>query len=701
MIKNSEKSSLKETKVDPAVTNKKAEDLHGEISDSPGIEIHEVGSEETLQNKSTLSEPIEIQKDVPKETEFDWEALESSGSKNVFGNYTEKERAELEKMYANTLSVINENEVVKGTVVSLTDRNVIINIGFKSDGLIPISEFRDMSDIKTGDQIDVFIENQEDQNGQLLLSRNKAKLVMGWKMIRECLENDKEIKGIVKRRTKGGLIVDIFGIESFLPGSQIDIKPIRDYDVFVNKKIQVKIIKINYANDNVVVSHKVLVEKDIQEQRVVILNNLEKGQVLKGTVKNITNFGVFIDLGGVDGLLHVTDISWSRISHPDEILKLDQELNVVVLDFDEEKKRISLGLKQLKEDPWMSISNILEVGSKIKGKIVNIADYGVFLEIVPGVEGLIHVSEISWSQYTKNPQEYMKVGDELEVMVLALDKEDKKISLGIKQLSENPWTKQDFLTKYATGSKHQGVVKNLTNFGLFLELEDGIDGMLHVSDLSWTRKINHPSEFVKVGDKLEAVILEVDVENRKLALGHKQLEENPWDTFGTVFYVGSVHRCTIIHKDDKSAALELPYGIRGTALKKHIIKEDGSFAEAGETLDFKVIDFSKNEKRILLSHTKIHSENKDDQSKKEFKKKKTDRESKKIKSKKHLSATSKLGEIETLSDLKEQLVKNKKTTVEKKKSTTAKTKTKEAKVKDDKTSSKTPKKAKASVKKKV
>ncbi|MBW8050753.1 MAG: 30S ribosomal protein S1 [Cytophagales bacterium] len=696
MSKNDKKKQpVKEDKIDP-VENKRSTEPVKENKKSSGEKLNKKKPVETISS--------EIEK-LKKDTAFNWEELESTVSKDSSGSYSEKEREKLEKMYAGTLNEISEKEVVKGTIVSVTDRNVILSIGFKSDGLVSISEFRDIPDIKSGDEVDIFIENQEDQNGQLLLSRNKAKIVMGWDKIRDCLKNDKVIDGFVKRRTKGGLIIDIFAIEAFLPGSQIDIKPVRDYDIYVNKKIQVKIIKINYANDNVVVSHKVLVEKDIQEQRTVILNNLEKGQVLEGTVKNITNFGAFIDLGGVDGLLHVTDISWARINHPEEVVKLDQKINVVVLDFDQDKTRISLGMKQLEDDPWESISKDMEVGSKVKGKIVNIADYGIFLEIVPGVEGLIHVSEISWSLYTKNPKDDMKVGDELEAMVLSIDKEDKKISLGLKQLTEDPWKKQDFLTKYAIETKHKGVIRNLTNFGLFVELEDGIDGMLHVSDLSWTKKIKHPSEFVKVGEKLEIVVLEVDVENRKLALGHKQLEENPWDTFETVFDVGSVHRCTIISKDDKSATLELPYGIRGTALKKHIIKEDGSFASVSETLDFKVIEFSKKEKRILLSHTKVLTEKEDEQLKKETKKKKTGKKPKKAKSKKPMSATSKLGEIEALSGLQEKLGDTTQTTVEKKKSTVTKTttktkaKTKEAKAEADKTSSKTTKKAKEAAKK--
>ncbi|GAB3898020.1 30S ribosomal protein S1 [Spirosoma agri] len=536
---------------------------------------------------------------------FDWDRADNKG----FGSgYSDAERDRMLELYDNTLSEVKEKEVVMGTVVGITDREVLLNIGFKSDGLVPASEFRDMPDLKMGDEIEVYVENQEDPNGQLVLSRKKAKVITAWQKIQRALDEDLVIDGFVKRRTKGGLIVDIFSIEAFLPGSQIDVKPIRDFDIFVGKKMEVKVVKINYANDNVVVSHKVLIEKDLEAQRAQILNNLEKGQVLEGVIKNMTNFGVFIDLGGVDGLLHITDISWGRISHPSEVLHLDQKVNVVVLDFDEDKKRISLGMKQLQAHPWDALEQDIQVGSKVKGKIVNVADYGAFLEIMPGVEGLIHVSEMSWSQHLRNPQEFLKVGDEVEAQVLTLDRSDRKMSLGIKQLTEDPWTRPELRTKYAIGTKHKGVVRNLTNFGLFLELEEGIDGLVHVSDLSWTKKVKHPSDFIKVGEDLEVIVLELDIENRRLALGHKQLEENPWDTFETVFAVGTIHRCTIISKNDKMATLELPYGIEGFSSLKNLGKEDGTFAEVGETLDFKVTEFSKEEKRIMLSHTKTWQE---------------------------------------------------------------------------------------------
>ncbi len=537
--------------------------------------------------------------------DFDWDLVEGKG---FGGSYAADVKEKMEAAIEATLNSVTEKEVVKGVVVSKTDREVIINIGFKSDGLVSASEFRDMPDLKPGDEVEVYIENQEDANGQLTLSRKLAKVMSAWTNIEKALEEDIIINGFVKRRTKGGLIVDIFGIEAFLPGSQIDVKPIRDFDIFVGKNMEVKVVKINHTNDNVVVSHKVLIEKDLEAQRQTILTNLDKGQVLEGVIKNMTNFGVFIDLGGVDGLLHITDISWGRINHPQEVLKLDQKIQVVVLDFDENKKRISLGMKQLQAHPWEALAVETEVGSKVKGKIVNVADYGAFLEVLPGVEGLIHVSEMSWSQHLRNPQDFLKVGDEMEAVVLTLDRAERKMSLGVKQLTEDPWNKTDLLAKYAIGTKHKGTVRNLTNFGLFLELEEGIDGLVHVSDLSWTKKIKHPSEFVKVGDSLDVVVIELDAENRRLALGHKQLEENPWDTFESVFTLGSVQKATIISKTDKMAVLELPYGIEGLAPLKQLVKADESVAEVGEALDFVVIEFQKEDRKIILSHTRTFTE---------------------------------------------------------------------------------------------
>jgi len=576
--------------------------------------------------------------------EFDWDNVQPKG----FGDgYSKEDREKMEALYEGTLNEIQEKEVIQGTVVGVNDKDVIINIGFKSDGLVPVSEFRDLESIKPGDTVEVFIEEQENALGQLILSRKKAKIVKAWQDIEAALAEDNVIEGLVKRRTKGGLIVDIYGVEAFLPGSQIDVKPIRDFDIYVGKQMEVKVVKINHANDNVVVSHKVLIEKDLEKQKAEILNNLEKGQVLEGVIKNMTNFGVFIDLGGVDGLLHITDISWGRINHPEEMLQLDEKVQVVVLDFDDDKKRISLGMKQLTAHPWDSLASSLEVGAKVKGKIVNVADYGAFLELAAGVEGLIHVSEMSWSQHLRNPADFVKVGDEIEAVVLTLDKDDRKMSLGIKQLTEDPWTKDDMVSKYAVGTKHKGVVRNLTNFGLFLELEEGIDGLVHVSDLSWTKKIKHPSEFVKVGDELEVQVLELDVDNRRLALGHKQLEENPWDTFESVFPVGSVHKCTVVSKNDKGAVLELPYGLEGFATVKNLEKEDGSQVEVGESLEFKVAEFSKEDKRIVLSHTAMFRDDIKPAPKKAAKKK--------SESSKSPAEKSTLGDLGALADLKEKM----------------------------------------------
>ena len=608
--------------------------------------------------------------------DFDWDQYESQG---FGGAYSESERAEMEKMYGDTLTTVQEEEVIKGTVVGITDRDVILNIGFKSDGLVPVSEFRDQPDLKIGDEVEVFIEDQEDPNGQLILSRKKAKIVKAWESIYNALEQDLILEGVIKRRTKGGLICDISGVEAFLPGSQIDVKPIRDFDVFVGKKMEVKVVKINTAFDNVVVSHKVLIEKDLEKQRAAILNNLEKGQVLEGVIKNMTNFGVFIDLGGVDGLLHITDISWGRISHPQEVLQLDQKVNVVVLDFDEEKKRISLGMKQLTPHPWDSISPEITVGSRVHGRIVNVADYGAFLELLPGVEGLIHVSEMSWSQHLRNPQDFIKQGDEIEAVVLTLDRDERKMSLGIKQLTEDPWTKEDVLTKYGIGTRHSGIVRNLTNFGLFIELEEGVDGLVHVSDLSWTKKIKHPSEFVKVGETLEVVVLELDVNSRRLALGHKQLEENPWDTFQSVFTVGSVHKATVLEKNDRGAVLELPYGIEGFAFPKNLVKEDGTTVEAGEQLDFKVMEFSKDDRKIILSHTNVYSDPKEDDRRAKFEKKKPvgDKKEGKPGDRKDTKEADKstLGDLDALSALREKMMGNEKQAGERKLQAAAEAKT--------------------------
>jgi small subunit ribosomal protein S1 len=612
--------------------------------------VVEVTKEETPKEAPKAKKESKPKKEEIVVEEFDWDAVSTKG----FGDgYTAKEKEDMATMYEGTLNTITEREVVEATVVSVSNRDVILNIGFKSDGLVSASEFRDTPDLKQGDVVEVYVDEQENSKGQLVLSRRKAKIVKAWENIQSSHDDDTVIEGFVKRRTKGGLIVDIFGVEAFLPGSQIDVKPIRDFDIFVGKSMEVKVVKINYTNDNVVVSHKILIEKDLEKQRVEILNNLEKGQVLEGVIKNMTNFGVFIDLGGVDGLLHITDISWGRINHPEEVLKLDETVKVVVLEFDEDKKRISLGMKQLTSHPWDALAADLEVGAKVKGKIVNVADYGAFLEIQPGVEGLIHVSEMSWSQHLRNPSDFMNVGDEMEAVVLTLDRDERKMSLGIKQLTEDPWLKTDVVAKYGIGTQHTGVVRNLTNFGLFIELEEGIDGLVHVSDLSWTKKIKHPSEFIAVGGELEVQVLELDVDNRKLALGHKQLEENPWDTFETVFEIGTVHKCTINNKTDKGSVLELPYGIEGFVNTKNLTKEDGSKPVVGDTLDFKVIEFSKGEKRILLSHTATYKEDE----KAVTPKKKSTGGKKKASGSSNQEATSSLGDLSALSALKEQMEK--------------------------------------------
>ena len=528
---------------------------------------------------------------------FDWEAYEKGDA------LTNVSHEELEKAYDNTLGKVGNNEVVEGTVIGMNKREVIVNIGYKSDGIIPMSEFRYNPELAVGDKVEVFIENQEDKKGQLILSHKKARASKSWERVNAALEAQEVIKGFVKCRTKGGMIVDVFGIEAFLPGSQIDVKPIRDYDVFVGKTMEFKVVKINQEYKNVVVSHKALIEAELEAQKKEIISHLEKGQVLEGTVKNITSYGVFIDLGGVDGLIHITDLSWGRVSDPKEIVELDQKINVVILDFDDEKKRIALGLKQLTPHPWDALDANLAVGDKVKGKVVVMADYGAFIEIAPGVEGLIHVSEMSWSQHLRSAQDFMAVGDEVEAVVLTLDRDERKMSLGIKQLKADPWAGIE--TKYPVGSKHSAKVRNFTNFGIFVEIEEGVDGLIHVSDLSWTKKIKHPSEFTQIGAMLDVQVLEIDVENRRLSLGHKQLEENPWDVFETIFKVDSIHEGTIIEMLDKGAVVSLPYGVEGFATPKHLVKEDGSQAQAEEKLEFKVIEFNKEAKRIILSHSRI------------------------------------------------------------------------------------------------
>lgn len=587
---------------------------------------------------------------VADPNDFDWDADDK-----VFGNYNQADREKMEQMYAGTFNSVEKGEIISGTVVTINSKDVVLNIGFKSDGLVPLNEFRDTPDLKVGDSVDVFVEQREDANGQLVLSRKRAKTQRSWEMINEALENDTIINGFVKSRTKGGLIVDIMGVEAFLPGSQIDIKPIRDYDIYVGKTMEFKVVKINHEFKNVVVSHKVLIEDDLESQKVEIVSKLEKGQVLEGTVKNITDFGVFIDLGGVDGLLHITDISWGRIEHPKEVLSLDEKVNVVVLDFDDEKKRIALGLKQLTSHPWESLNTDLAIGSKVKGKIVTVADYGAFLEIIPGVEGLIHVSEMSWSQNLRNPQEFMKVGDEIEAVVLTLDRDERKMSLGIKQLTPDPWEKA--AERYPIGSKHKAAVKNMTNFGVFVEIEEGIDGLIHISDLSWSKKVNHPNEFTKVGEELDVVVLELDVDNRKLSLGHKQLEENPWDTFETIFTLDSIHEGTVTKVTDKGALVALPYGVEGFVPTKHLNKEDGSVLKNDETSEFKIIEFNKDSKRIVVSHARIWEEVKAEAVAEEraTKKKEASAASNAVKKVKESVEKSTLGDLDVLAQLKDKM----------------------------------------------
>ncbi len=599
---------------------------------------------------SKLIEDIKSTTWSTPEGDFDWDLDEKA-----FGNYSDTERAKLEEQYAGTFNQINQGEIIEGTVVSINNKDVVLNVGFKSDGLVASSEFRDLPDLKVGDKVDVFVESQEDANGQLVLSRKRAKTQKSWEAINEALENDAIIDGFVKSRTKGGLIVDIKGVEAFLPGSQIDIKPIRDYDVYVGKTMEFKVVKINHEFKNVVVSHKVLIEDDLENQKSEIVAKLEKGQVLEGTVKNITDFGVFIDLGGVDGLLHITDISWGRIEHPKEVLALDQTINVVVLDFDDEKKRIALGLKQLSEHPWESLDTELAIGSKVKGKIVTVADYGAFLEIIPGVEGLIHVSEMSWSQNLRSPQEFLKVGDEIEAEILTLDREERKMSLGIKQLTPDPW--KNITERYPIGSKQSAVVKNMTNFGVFVELEDGIDGLIHISDLSWSKKINHPNEFTKVGETLEVVVLELDEENRKLSLGHKQLEENPWDTFETIFTEGSVHEGTVIKVGDKGDIVALQYGVEGFCPNKHSIKEDGNPLKVDEVAEFKIIEFNKENKRLVISHSRIWEDQKAEARIEDFnnRKKEAKAANSAVKKVKDSVEKSTLGDLDVLAQLKQQM----------------------------------------------
>ncbi len=580
------------------------------------------------------------------EENFDWDAYENDAVVPA------SEKDALTQKYAETLSKVGEKEVVEGTVISMNKREVVVNIGYKSDGIISLNEFRYNPELKVGDKVEVYVETQEDKKGQLTLSHKQARALRSWDRVNEALEKDEIIKGFVKCRTKGGMIVDVFGIEAFLPGSQIDVKPIRDYDVYVGKTMEFKVVKINQEFKNVVVSHKALIEAELEQQKKDIISKLEKGQVLEGTVKNITSYGVFIDLGGVDGLIHITDLSWGRVNHPNEIVTLDQKLNVVILDFDDEKKRIALGLKQLTPHPWDALSADLKVGDTVKGKVVVMADYGAFVEIAPGVEGLIHVSEMSWSQHLRSAQDFMKVGDEVEAVVLTLDRDERKMSLGIKQQKSDPW--QNIEEKYGVGTKHTAIVRNFTNFGVFVEIEEGVDGLIHISDLSWTKKVKHPAEFTQIGAPIEVVVLEIDKENRRLSLGHKQLEENPWDVFETIFTVDSVHEGTITEIFDKGAVVALPYGVEGFATPRHLVKEDGSQAKVDEKLEFKVIEFNKAAKRIIVSHSRVFedAQKSEEKAKKNAEEKSTKKAVKQVKEK--LEKTT-LGDITELAALKEQM----------------------------------------------
>ena len=655
------------------------------VEQQENVQVEEAAKEEKkAEKKAEKKESKQVVNFATPSEDFDWDNIANDG------DFKKKGKEEFEKLYDQTLSTITENEVIDGTVVSLNKREVVINIGYKSEGVVSLNEFRYNSDLKVGDKVEVYVESQENKDGQLVLSHKKARALRSWDRVNEALEKDEIIQGYIKCRTKGGMIVDVFGIEAFLPGSQIDVKPIRDYDVFVGKTMEFKVVKINHEFRNVVVSHKALIEEELEQQKKDIIAKLEKGQVLEGTVKNITSYGVFIDLGGVDGLIHITDLSWGRVNHPEEIVQLDQKLNVVILDFDDDKKRIALGLKQLTPHPWDSLDKELKVGDTVKGKVVVLADYGAFVEIQPGVEGLIHVSEMSWSQHLRSAQEFLQVGDEVEAQILTLDRDERKMSLGIKQLRQDPWSNID--EKYAVGSKHTAVVRNFTNFGVFVEIEEGVDGLIHISDLSWTKKIKHPAEFTSIDEKIEVVVLEIDKENRRLSLGHKQLEENPWDVFETVFTVGSVHEGTIIEIFDKGAVIALPYGVEGFVTPKHLVKEDGSNAKVDEKLEFKVIEFSKSAKKIILSHSRIFEDEKKEEAAADKKQKTTANKKAVKKLKANLEVTT-LGDITELATLKSEMEEEqKKELAEKKAEMDAKEEAKKAKAEKK---AKTEKKAKA------
>lgn len=615
-----------------------------EINETP-----EINEAEELSAETVPAPRAKVIKETSTKVEedFDWDAFE--GTKSTSTTASKKEMMDL---YDNTLSILQEKEVVDGKVISMNKREVVVDIGYKSDGIVSVNEFRYNPALKVGDKVEVYVETLEDKKGQLTLSHKKARSMRSWDRVNAALENDEIITGFIKCRTKGGMIVDVFGIEAFLPGSQIDVKPIRDYDIYVGKTMEFKVVKINHEFRNVVVSHKALIEAELEQQKKEIISKLEKGQVLEGTVKNITSYGVFIDLGGVDGLIHITDLSWGRVAHPNEIVQLDQKINVVILDFDDDKKRIALGLKQLSAHPWDNLSADLKIGDVVKGKVVVMADYGAFIEIAPGVEGLIHVSEMSWSQHLRSAQDFLKVGDEVEASILTLDRNERKMSLGIKQMKNDPWDKIE--SKYAIGTNHTATVRNFTNFGVFVEIEEGVDGLIHISDLSWTKKIKHPSEFTSIGAQIEVQVLDIDKENRRLSLGHKQLEENPWDVFETIFTVDSVHEGTVIDLFDKGAVIALPYGVEGFATPRHLVKEDGSNVKMDEKLEFKVIEFSKSAKRIILSHSRVYEDAKksDESAKKKAATKQTQKGMKAVKD--NMEKTT-LGDISELAALRTQM----------------------------------------------
>ena len=643
-------ASVEETVVEQApvaeVTEVEAPVAEEVVVEEPVVEAPAV--EEVIEEAPSAKKTKEPVVAAPVAAEFDWDAYEKG---DIF---SAQEKENLKNIYDNTLNAIKDKEVVEGTVISINKREVVVNVGYKSDGIVPMSEFRYNPDLAVGDKVEVYIESQEDKKGQLLLSHKQARATRSWDRVNAALESQEIVKGFVKCRTKGGMIVDVFGIEAFLPGSQIDVKPIRDYDVFVNKTMEFKVIKINHEFKNVVVSHKALIEAELENQKKDIISKLQKGQVLEGTVKNITSYGVFIDLGGVDGLIHITDLSWGRVTHPEEIVTLDQKLNVVILDFDDEKKRIALGLKQLNAHPWDALSAELKVGDKVTGKVVVMADYGAFVEIAAGVEGLIHVSEMSWSQHLRSAQDFLKVGDDVETVILTLDRDERKMSLGIKQLKSDPW--ENIETRYAVGSKHVAKVRNFTNFGVFVEIEEGVDGLIHISDLSWTKKVKHPSEFTQIGAEIDVQVLEIDKANRRLSLGHKQLEENPWDVFETIFSVDSIHEGTVVELFDKGATIALPYGVEGFATPRHLVKEDGSQAQLEEKLEFKVIEFSKAAKRIILSHSRVFEDEKkaEETAKRKTQAKATAKAVKQVKEANSAEKTT-LGDISELAALRSQM----------------------------------------------